>query len=81
MPRKARQSRSNLVEQEGRIQLAIQALKNREVTTTPRPAVVFSVPLSTLHNRMKGTQYKAEQRNHTFRLSETQEEVLVEWTI
>jgi tRNA threonylcarbamoyladenosine modification (KEOPS) complex Pcc1 subunit len=28
MPRKPRQSRQNLVEQEGRIQLAIQALKN-----------------------------------------------------
>jgi hypothetical protein len=81
MPRKARQSRSNLVEQEGRIQLAIQALKNREVTTIRRAAVVFSVPLSTLHNRMKGAQYKAEQRNHTFRLSETQEEALVEWIL
>jgi hypothetical protein len=81
MPRKARQSRSNLVEQEGRIQLAIQALKNYKVTTIHQATVVFSVPLSTLHNHMKGAQYKAEQRNHTFRLSKTQEEALVKWIL
>jgi hypothetical protein len=30
---------------------------------------------------MKGHQFKAEHRNHTFRLSETQEEALVEWIL
>jgi hypothetical protein len=81
MPRKARQSRPKSVEQEGRIQLAIQALKNREILTIRRAAAVFSVPYTTLHDRMNGHQYKAEQRNHTFRLSKTQEEALVEWIL
>jgi uncharacterized protein YqjF (DUF2071 family) len=52
MPQKARQYRPKLVEQEGRIQLAIQALKKREVLTIRRAAVVFSVPYTTLHDRM-----------------------------
>jgi hypothetical protein len=51
MPRKARQS---WVEQEGRAQLAIKALKKREVLTIHRAAVVFSVPYTTLHDRMNG---------------------------
>jgi hypothetical protein len=81
MPPKPRQSRQNLVEQKGRIQLAIQALKKREISSARRAAEVFNVPRSTLRDRLKGHEFQAELRNHKFRLSENQEEALVEWII
>ncbi|CEL00931.1 hypothetical protein ASPCAL00523 [Aspergillus calidoustus] len=81
MPPKPRQSLQNLVEQEGRIQLAIQALKKREISSARRAAEVFNVPRSTLRDRLKGHGFQPELRNHSFRLSENQEEALVKWII
>jgi hypothetical protein len=81
MPRKPRQPRRNLAEQEGRIQLAIHALKKREILSICQATEVFEIPYSTLRDRMNGHQYNAEQRNHTFRLSKTQEKALVEWIV
>jgi hypothetical protein len=57
MPQKPRQSRQNLVEQEGRIQLAIQALKKREIPSARQAAEVFNVPRSTLRDRLKGHEF------------------------
>jgi predicted HTH domain antitoxin len=50
MPLKSRQTSGNLVEQEGRIQLAISALKNKEISNIHRAAEIFNVPRSTLHD-------------------------------
>jgi hypothetical protein len=81
MPRKQRQSRQKLVEQEGRIQLAIQALKKCEIPSLRQAAAVFNVPKSTLRGRVKGSSFQAELRNHNHQLTEVQEEALVEWII
>jgi hypothetical protein len=79
MPRKARQSRQILVQQEGRIQLAIQAYKNSEIRSIRRAAEAFDVPYSTLQDRLSGHLFQAERRNHMHRLTETQEESLIQW--
>jgi predicted HTH domain antitoxin len=81
MPPKPRQSRQNLIEQEGRIQLAIQALKKRKISSARRAAEVFNMPRSTLRDCLKGHDFQAELRNHKFQLSKNQEEALVEWII
>jgi hypothetical protein len=78
MPPKPRQSRQSLVEQEGRIQLVIQALKKREIPSARQAVEVFNVPHLTLRDRIKGHEFQLELRNHTFRLSKTQEEALVD---
>jgi hypothetical protein len=57
MPPKSRQTSGNLVEQEGRIQLAISALKNKEISNIHCAAEIFNVPRSTLHDRLNGIQY------------------------
>jgi hypothetical protein len=54
MPPKARQLKRNLVEQEGQIQLAIQALNRHEIQSTRQAAEVFNVPETTLRARLKG---------------------------
>jgi hypothetical protein len=77
MPRNKRQSRQSLVEQEGRIELAIKALKNNEISNIARAAATFSIPESTLRGRVKGQRSQAELRNHAHRLTEHQEEALV----
>ncbi|CEL10896.1 hypothetical protein ASPCAL14003 [Aspergillus calidoustus] len=79
MPRKSRQSRQNLVEQEGRIQLAIKALENYDIPSIRRAAQVFNVPNSTLQDRMQGHLFQGELRNQNLRLSQTQEESLMQW--
>jgi hypothetical protein len=81
MPPKARQSKRNLVEQEGRIQLAIQALKRHEISSGRRAAEVFNVPESTLRARLKGRPFQPELRNPSLRLTKAQEEALIEWII
>jgi hypothetical protein len=81
MPPKSRQPSGNLVEQEGRIQLAISALKKGQISSICRAAKTFDVPKSTLRGRLNGCQYRIEKRANGHRLSPTQEESLVEWIL
>jgi hypothetical protein len=48
MPLKSRQTSGNLVEQEGRIQLAISTLKNKEISNIHHATEIFNVPRLTL---------------------------------
>jgi hypothetical protein len=79
MPSKPRESSRNSVEQEGRIQLAIQSYQNREIQNNTRLAKLFEVPRGSLRDRLKGQYFQPEIRNHQHRLNETQEESLLKW--
>jgi hypothetical protein len=57
MPSKSRRISQKLVEQEGRLQLAISALKKNEIPSIRRAADIFDVPRSTLQDRLNGCQY------------------------
>jgi predicted HTH domain antitoxin len=46
--------RLKLVEQEGRIELAIQALRNKKIASITKAARVYEVPRTTLRDRVKG---------------------------
>jgi predicted HTH domain antitoxin len=81
MPSKPRRISQKLVEQEGRLQLAISALKKNEIPSICRAAEIFNVPKSTLRGRLNGRQYRIEKRANGYRLSPTQEESLVEWIL
>jgi hypothetical protein len=59
------------VEQESRIQLAIQAYKNSEIRSIRHAAEAFDVPYSALQDRLSGHLFQVERRNHMHRLSET----------
>jgi predicted HTH domain antitoxin len=81
MPPKSRLSDRNLVEQEGRIQLAISAINKGEITSLRRAVEIFNVPYSTLRDRIKGKQYRIEQRANSHRLSKNEEASLVKWIL
>ena len=81
MPPKRHLSSRNSVEQEGRIQFAINALKNNEIPSVRRAAAVFNVPRSTLQDQLNGLHFRAEQRANCHRLSQIQEDTLIEWIV
>lgn len=81
MPPKSLQTPRNLVEQEGRIQLAISAWRKKEISSVQRAAEIFDVPRSILRCRLNGHQYRIEQHANNYSLSPTQEESLIEWIL
>ena len=79
-PIRTRSSR-NLVEQEGRILLAIQAIQKQEIRAVRAAARAFNVPESTLRTRLKGTTNRAETRANSHKLTEIEEESLKKWIL
>ena len=79
-PNHARSSR-NLVEQEGRILLAIQAIRRQEIPSIREAARRFNVPKSTLSTRLHGTINRSELRANNHKLTEIEEESLQRWIL
>ncbi|OQD66264.1 hypothetical protein PENDEC_c060G02045 [Penicillium decumbens] len=69
------------VEQEGRILLAIKAIRKQEISSIREAARRFDVPLNTLHRRLRGDQFRREARANGHKLIEFKEESLVEWIL
>ena len=76
MPPIRSQTSRNSIEQEGRILLAIQAIKNQEFSSIREAVRVFNVTRSTLQNRILGRQNRAISRVNSHKLTEIEEESL-----
>jgi hypothetical protein len=81
MPPIRTQSSRNLVEQEGRLLLAIQAIKNQELTSIREAARHFQVPRSTLQRRLTGDIFRPDSRAVNLKLTELEEESLQKWIL
>jgi hypothetical protein len=81
MPPIRTQSSRNLVEQEGRLLLAIQAIKNQEITSIREAARHFQVPRSTLQRRLTGDIFRPDSRAVNLKLTELEEESLQKWIL
>jgi hypothetical protein len=81
MPPIRSQSSQKRVEQEGRLLLAIQAIKNQEFTSIRRATEVFDVPHSTLSARLNSIIYRADSRVNCYKLTEYEEKSLYKWII
>jgi hypothetical protein len=81
MPPIRSQNSQKRVEQEGRLLLAIQAIKNQELSSIRKAAEVFDVPRSTLTTRLNGITYRAETRANSHKLTTFEEQSLYEWII
>ena len=55
MPPKGAQNTQKLVQQEGRLQLAISALQNHQISNISKAATIFNVPCSTPRNQIRGS--------------------------
>jgi transposase len=74
-------SRQDAIQQEGRISLAIQAINNKEISSIRQAAERFQVDRSTLTRRLRGTTSRAETRPNSHKLTEIEEESLLQWIL
>jgi hypothetical protein len=77
----SKNTRQKAIEQEGRIVLAINALKKGQITKIRQAARLYDVPSSTLHDRFHGRTERASTRANNLRLGKTEEESLKKWII
>ena len=71
----------NSIEQEGRLLLAIQAIKKQEINSIREAVRHFNVPKSTLLRRLNNTPNRTESRANNHKLTEIEEESLQKWII
>ena len=81
MPPKSRQKSRNLIEQEGKLLLAISALKKQEISSVRQAARVYTVPESTLRDRLHGSINRAEKRANGHKMTQNEEDSLVQWIL
>ena len=81
MPPIRSQNPQNSINQEGRIQLAIQAFQNKEFRSIREAARRFQVPTVTLHRRYNGQLHRSETRANNYKLTLTEEESLLRWIL
>lgn len=81
MPPKRSQKRQNLTEQEGRILVAIQAIKKQKKLSIRAAARIYDIPNSTLHHRLKGRENRVDLRANSFKLTEIEEISLEKWVV
>lgn len=81
MPPIRTQSSRSSIEQEGRILLAIQAFKNKEIASIHEVARQFGIPRTTLRRRLAGSTNRAETRANSHKLTQIEEESLRKWIL
>ncbi|KAF7181278.1 hypothetical protein CNMCM7691_000496 [Aspergillus felis] len=81
MPPKARTNSRDTIEKEGRILLAISALKKQEISNIREAARVYNIPRSTLQDRLRGKTFRNEARANSHKLTQSEEESLVRWIL
>jgi hypothetical protein len=76
MPPIRTQSSRNSIQQEGRILLAIEAYKNKEITSLHEVIRQFNIPRITLRRRLAGSISRAKTRANSYKLTQIEEESL-----
>jgi len=57
------------------------AIQKKEITNIREAARLYNIPRTTLRDRLKGRSYRAEQRANGHKLTQNEEESLVQWII
>lgn len=73
MPPQHSDKKRKLIEQEGRLSLAIQAIKNGKYPSAAAAARSFEIPVSTLKARINGRESATEKRHNRFIFTEIEE--------
>ena len=81
MPPIRSEKKQNSIQQKGRIELAIQAIQNKDLPSIAAAARVYDVPRTTLRDRMNGHSSKATRRAHTHKMTQLDEETLTQWIL
>jgi hypothetical protein len=67
--------------QEARINLAIEAIRTTKNLSRRRAAKMYSVPETSLRDRINGITPKAEKRNARYNLTYSEEEVIIKYVL
>ena len=81
MPPKLPKKQRNQAEQEGRILLALKCIQNKEITNIHEVTHVYNVPKTTLLYHLNGCVYRPEKRANNHKLTDNEEESLVQWIL
>ena len=81
MPPIRTESRSKLAEQEGKILLALQAIKKEQFKSIRAAARLFGIPESTLRSRAHGIKSRVDTRANCHKLTQLEEDSLIEWIL
>ncbi|RJE17441.1 Pogo transposable element, partial [Aspergillus sclerotialis] len=81
MPPIRRQNLQSSTEQEGKIQLALLAYKNKEFPSIRETARRFQVPHATLQRRCNGQTFRPDTRANNYKLTLNEEESLLQWIL
>ena len=81
MPAQRSDRKKNLIEQEGRLLLAIKALKDGKYPSAAAAARSFDLPVSTLKARLNGREAASEKRHSRFIFSEIEEQSIEKWLL
>ncbi|CAK37462.1 uncharacterized protein An01g15080 [Aspergillus niger] len=74
-------SSKELVEQEGRLCLAVESIQKGHTKSIREVARVFQVPRSTLQDRLNGLKFRKDTRANSHKLTSIEEESLEKWII
>ena len=81
MPPIRSEKKQESIQREGRIELAIQAIQNKDLPSIAAAARVYNVPRSTVRDRINGCSSKATTRAHTYKMTHLDEDTLTQWIL
>jgi hypothetical protein len=81
MPPIRSQSSQDLKQQEGKILLALSDLQNKRIKSIRAAAKLYDIPYTTLCSRASGTSSRVDTRWHSHKLTQLEEDSLVEWIL
>ncbi len=81
MPPKRSESWQKSANQEGRIQLALNDIKSGRIQSLRAAAKLYDLPLTTLHRRTNGVSSRVDTYHHRRKMTQLEEDSLVEWVL
>ena len=81
MPPIHNKNKRNSLEIEGKIELAIIALKNKEIISVHEAAQLYNVSYTTLRDQLNGCSSCTILHANSHQLTEAEEEILVQWVL
>ena len=77
----SQQHKANLSQQEGRINLALQAYTLHQFKSVRRAAAAYNVPFQRLSDRLHGIPFRPQQRANCLKLTTTEEQTIVRYIL
>ena len=81
MPPIRSKNKQDSILQEGRIELAIQAIQNKTISSIRAAAQAYDVPRSTLRDRVAGHSFRSTRDAACYKLTQIEEDTLTQWIL